>query len=114
MVFKSLVGNVELEKILKIDAIQPEIPQILDALNNSGVITQAVIAEVDARGLACPLPLLKAKQAMRAMATNELLRVIATDAGTLKDFLSFAQITGQRIEGFYLQDQVYYYLIRKQ
>ena len=99
---------------MKIDAPLMDIPQILDALNNSAVITQPVIAEVDARGLACPLPLLKAKQAMRGLAVNELVRVIATDSGSLKDFVSFAQITGQRIEGFYQQDQVYYYLIRKQ
>lgn len=99
---------------MKTDSPLGEIPQILDALNNSGVITQPVIAEVDARGLACPLPLLKAKQAMRTLAVNELIRVVATDSGTLKDFVSFAQITGQPIEGFYQQDQVYYYLIRKQ
>lgn len=104
----------KLEKALKTDFEATEIPQILDALNNSAVITQPVIAEVDARGLACPLPLLKAKQAMRSLAVNELIRIIATDAGSLKDFVSFAQITGQIIEGFYRQDQVYYYLIRKQ
>lgn len=101
-------------KTLKTEPLLLEIPQILDALNNSTVITQPVIAEVDARGLACPLPLLKAKQAMRALAANELIRIVATDSGSLKDFVSFAQITGQRIEGFYQQDQVYYYLIRKQ
>lgn len=99
---------------MKTDPPLLEIPQILDALNNSAVITQPVIAEVDARGLACPLPLLKAKQAMRALAANDLIRIVATDSGSLKDFVSFAQITGQRIEGFYQQDQVYYYLIRKQ
>ena len=93
---------------------RPEIPPILDALNNSAVITQPVIAEVDARGLACPLPLLKAKQAMRHLEVNEVIRVIATDAGSLQDFVAFAKITGQVIEGFYSADQVYYYLIRKQ
>jgi len=99
---------------LKTDSSPTKIPQILDALNSSDVTTAPVIAEVDARGLACPLPLLKAKQALRSLAVNELIRVLATDAGSLQDFVSFAQITGQIIEGFYRQDQVYYYLIRKQ
>ncbi|HWV16733.1 MAG TPA: sulfurtransferase TusA family protein [Cellvibrio sp.] len=77
-------------------------------------MTQAVIAEVDARGLACPLPLLKAKQALRNLAANEVIRVISTDAGSLRDFVSFADITGQIIDGFYSREQVYYFLIRKQ
>lgn len=99
---------------MKTDFNTTGIPQILDTLSNSNVINRSVIAEVDARGLACPLPLLKAKQALRDLAVDDVIRVIATDAGTLKDFVSFATITGQIIEGFYQQNQDYYYLIRKQ
>ena len=91
-----------------------EIPQALIALANASVLTQRVTAEMDARGLRCPLPLLKAKQALRELVTGEVLRVLATDVGSLKDFVSFAQITGQVIQGFYVQDGVYYYLICKQ
>lgn len=70
-------------------------------------------AEVDARDLACPLPLLKAKQGLRNLAAGDLLRVLATDSGSLKDFVSFAQLAGHEITAFYMQDHVYYYLIRK-
>lgn len=76
-------------------------------------MTQSVSAELDTQGLMCPLPLLKTKQALRNLAVGDLLRVIATDSGSLKDFVAFAQITGQIMEGFYTQDGAYYYLIRK-
>lgn len=91
-----------------------EIPQALVALTNKNVLTKAVAAEVDASGLCCPLPLLKAKQALRDLVVGELLRVLATDAGSLKDFVSFAKLTGQVLQGFYEQNGVYYYLICKQ
>ncbi len=99
---------------MKVEASILEIPQALIDLVDATVLTQVVTAEMDARGLVCPLPLLKAKQALRALAVGELLRVLATDAGSLKDFVSFAQITGQLIKGVYVQDGVYYYLICKQ
>lgn len=91
-----------------------EIPQALIALVDANIVTQVVAAEMDTCGLECPLPLLKAKQALRQLAAGELLRVLATDAGSLKDFVSFAQITGQLIRGFYVENGVYYYLICKQ
>ena len=90
------------------------IPELLLSVASDGVISQPVDAEVDARGLACPMPLLKAKLGLRNLAVNQCLRVLATDAGSLRDFVSFAQLTGQVIEGFYQQDGVYAYLIRKQ
>lgn len=90
-----------------------DIPQTLAAVTDANVIDQLVVAEVDASGLACPLPLLKAKQALRELAVGEVLRVLATDAASLKDFVSFAQITGQSLQGFYFQHGVYYFLIRK-
>ncbi|MCE3027047.1 sulfurtransferase TusA family protein [Salinicola sp. DM10] len=45
---------------------------------------------LDASGLSCPLPLLKAKQALAGMQPGELLEVVATDAGSWRDFESFA------------------------
>jgi tRNA 2-thiouridine synthesizing protein A len=50
--------------------------------------------EVDARGLNCPLPILKAKKALADMATGEVLRVTATDPGSVRDFQAFARQTG--------------------
>ena len=50
--------------------------------------------EIDTRGLNCPLPFLKAKKALNDMLSGELLRVVATDAGSVRDFQAFARQTG--------------------
>jgi len=60
--------------------------------------------ELDTRGLNCPLPILKAKKALSDMVSGELLRVVATDPGSVRDFQAFARQTGnelveQRSEG---------------
>lgn len=66
--------------------------------------------EIDTRGLNCPLPILKAKKALAEMASGEVLKVIATDPGSTRDFQAFARQTGndlvqQETEG---QDLVHY------
>ena len=53
--------------------------------------------ELDARGLNGPLPLLKAKKALADMHSGELLKVIATDAGSVRDFQAFAKQTGNEL-----------------
>ncbi len=53
--------------------------------------------EVDARGLNCPLPILKAKKALAEMASGQVLKVIATDAGSMRDFQAFAKQTGNEL-----------------
>ena len=53
--------------------------------------------EVDARGLNCPLPILKAKKALAEMASGEVLRVGATDTGSVRDFQAFARQTGNAL-----------------
>ncbi|MFT3857936.1 MAG: sulfurtransferase TusA family protein [Aquabacterium sp.] len=50
--------------------------------------------ELDARGLTCPLPILKAKKALSDMHSGEVLRVLATDPGSVRDFQAFARQTG--------------------
>jgi tRNA 2-thiouridine synthesizing protein A len=72
-----------------------------------------VAAEVDARGLLCPLPLLKAKQALRNMAEAELLRVLATDAGSVRDFNAYVRLGGHEMNGFAERDGVYCYVLKK-
>lgn len=58
-------------------------------------MTQATAdREVDARGLNCPLPILRTKKALAEMETGQVLRVQATDPGSLKDFPAFAKQTG--------------------
>jgi len=53
--------------------------------------------ELDARGLNCPLPILKAKKALADMQTGQILRVVATDAGSMRDFQAFARQTGNEL-----------------
>ena len=50
--------------------------------------------ELDARGLNCPLPILRAKKSLTEMGSGQVLRVIATDPGSVKDFEAFAKQTG--------------------
>ena len=53
--------------------------------------------ELDARGLNCPLPILKAKKALADMLSGQVLKIVATDAGSVKDFQAFAKQTGNEL-----------------
>ena len=53
--------------------------------------------ELDARGLNCPLPILKAKKALADMTSGQLLRVVSTDAGSIRDFQAFAKQTANEL-----------------
>ncbi len=53
--------------------------------------------EIDTSGLNCPLPILKAKKALNEMSTGQLLKVIATDPGSWRDFEAFAKQTGNEL-----------------
>jgi len=53
--------------------------------------------ELDARGLNCPLPILKAKKALAELQSGQTLRVVSTDAGSLRDFQAFAKQTGNEL-----------------
>ncbi len=53
--------------------------------------------ELDARGLNCPLPILRAKKALNGMAAGETLKIISTDPGSVKDFEAFASQTGNEL-----------------
>ena len=59
--------------------------------------TMNIDQELDTRGLNCPLPILKAKKALAAMQSGQLLKVVATDAGSLRDFAAFAKQTGNEL-----------------
>ena len=53
--------------------------------------------DLDARGLNCPLPILKAKKALSEMASGQVLKVVATDPGSMRDFQAFARQTGNEL-----------------
>ena len=61
----------------------------------------------------CPLPLLKAKQALNTLSSGQLLRVLATDSGSVKDFRTYTDISGHSLLESLQDDDVYSYLIRK-
>jgi len=73
----------------------------------------ATLRELDTCGLDCPLPLLKAKQALNTMASGEALRVRATDPGSQRDFRAFAEQSGHALLESSEQDGVFTYLLKK-
>jgi len=69
--------------------------------------------ELDARGLHCPLPILKTRKALNGLEYGALLRVISTDPGSVKDFPAFARQTGHQLVSQDEQDGEYIFLIQK-
>lgn len=69
--------------------------------------------ELDTSGLNCPLPLLKAKLELNRMVSGTVLKVIATDAGSQRDFRSFATLAGHALLHEKALDGVYSYWLRK-
>ena len=72
-----------------------------------------VVATVDATGLNCPLPLLKAKQGLKPLVAGEHLKVIATDPGSQRDFTVFAELSGNTLVSAAEENKVYTYIIKK-
>jgi tRNA 2-thiouridine synthesizing protein A len=89
------------------------LPTLLTQVWSMESLSCPVASVVDASGLACPLPLLKAKQGLRSLGQGDLLRVLTTDAGSLKDFVSFSVLTGQAIVGFCEQKDIYCFILQK-
>lgn len=70
--------------------------------------------ELDTRGLNCPLPILKAKKALADMSSGEILKVVATDPGSMRDFQAFARQTGNElVEQSAANDEFVHYLRRR-
>ena len=69
--------------------------------------------ELDARGLNCPLPILKAKKALAEMETGEVLRIIATDSGSVRDFQAFAKQTGNALVSHVQNGHEFVFLMRR-
>ena len=69
--------------------------------------------ELDARGLNCPLPILRAKKSINSMTAGQVLRIIATDPGSVKDFEAFAKQTGNELIESKEAGGKYEFLIKK-
>jgi len=68
---------------------------------------------LDARGLNCPLPILRTRKSLGAMAAGETLQVLATDPGSVKDMESFCAQTGNELVSSGQEDGQFVFLIRK-
>jgi tRNA 2-thiouridine synthesizing protein A len=69
--------------------------------------------ELDARGLNCPLPILRTKKALAEMSPGQVLRILATDPGSVKDFQAFARQTGNELLSSETVDQAFTFLMKK-
>lgn len=69
--------------------------------------------ELDTRGLNCPLPILKAKKALAEMTSGQVLKVIATDPGSMRDFQAFARQTGNELLDQQTQDAEFIHFLRR-
>ena len=69
--------------------------------------------EVDASGLACPMPIVKAKKAMAALRSGQVLRVISTDSGSVADMPAFAESLGHALLAATTEGERYVFWLRK-
>jgi len=69
--------------------------------------------EIDTRGLNCPLPILKAKKALADMQSGQVLKVLATDSGSVRDFQAFAKQTGNELVEQQTVGSEYVHLLRR-
>jgi tRNA 2-thiouridine synthesizing protein A len=68
---------------------------------------------VDAKGLNCPMPIVKTAQAIKAMASGQTLEVLATDAGSVKDFAAWSRTTGNELVEQTTDGGVFRFVLRK-
>ncbi|MFZ3127925.1 MAG: sulfurtransferase TusA family protein [Rhodoferax sp.] len=69
--------------------------------------------EIDTRGLHCPLPILKAKKALADMESGQTLKVVSTDAGSLRDFQAFAKQTGNTLLEQHTEGAEFIHVLRR-
>jgi TusA-related sulfurtransferase len=69
--------------------------------------------EVDARGVNCPLPILRAKKALAGMESGQVLKIVATDPGSVRDFQAFARQTGNALLSQNTVDKEFLHYLRR-
>jgi len=70
-------------------------------------------ATLDAKGLNCPLPILKAKKALKDLTNGQVLEIVATDPGAVKDFEAFCRATGNKLLGSSEEDGIFSFEIER-
>jgi tRNA 2-thiouridine synthesizing protein A len=76
-------------------------------------MTLLITQQVDARGLSCPMPIVKTAQAMKSISSGSLLEVLATDPGSVKDFEAWSRTTGNELVERYVEGAVYRFVLRR-
>ena len=69
--------------------------------------------ELDARGLSCPLPILKTKKSLNELASGQVLKIVATDPGSVKDMEAFANQTGHALVESSTEDKDFIFYMKK-
>ena len=82
-------------------------------MNQQAAQNQHVDQKLDASGLNCPLPLLKAKQALNALESGQVLELICTDPGSVRDFQVFSEQSGHQLLHAVEAQGIYSYWLRK-
>ena len=72
-----------------------------------------IASHVDARGLSCPMPIVRTAMAMKTLASGLIVEVLATDPGSTKDFAAWCRATGNELLERSLDGTVYRYVIRR-
>lgn len=75
--------------------------------------SEAFDVELDVRKLACPLPILRAKKSLSTMSAGQVLKIVATDKGSPKDFVDFCSKTGNELLSSTEQGDEFVFLIRR-
>lgn len=75
--------------------------------------TEQIAQVVDAKGLSCPMPIVKTAQAIKGLASGQLLEVLATDPGSVKDFTAWAKSTGNPLVEQAEEGGVFRFVLRK-
>lgn len=77
------------------------------------LVSIKVDKEIDARGLNCPLPILRTKKALAELSSGQILRVLSTDVGSMKDFEIFSKQTGNTLLEITQVEQTFIFLIQR-
>jgi tRNA 2-thiouridine synthesizing protein A len=76
-------------------------------------MTLQILHQVDARGLSCPMPIVKTAQAIKTIPSGALVEVLATDAGSVKDFAAWSRTTGNELVEQSADSGVYRFVLRR-
>jgi len=69
--------------------------------------------EVDTKGLSCPLPILRAKKALAELASGEVLKIVCTDPGSIRDFKAFAKQTGNELLAQETEGELFIHFLKR-